>query len=103
NRTKEVAEYRNGIRPKGGAKTWETVSMVYGVVHLVDKQHWVAISIDIGEQIILIYDSIRPKRSVGNDGVHIEIRKIADYLEDNWYDGSWRVEFVEDCPQQPDR
>ncbi|KAI3937788.1 hypothetical protein MKW92_036979, partial [Papaver armeniacum] len=52
-RTKEVAEYRNGIKPKGGAKTWETVSMVYGVVHLVDKQHWVAISIDMGEQIIL--------------------------------------------------
>lgn len=42
--------------------------MVYGVVHLVDKQHCVAISIDIGEQIILIYDSIRPKRNVGNDG-----------------------------------
>ncbi|KAI3940097.1 hypothetical protein MKW92_017628, partial [Papaver armeniacum] len=97
-----MAEYWNGIKPKGGAKPWQTVSMVYGVVHLVDKYHWVAISIDIGEKIILIYDSIRPKRNVSKDGAHEEIKRISEYLDGNWYDGDWRVEFVNDCPRQTD-
>lgn len=98
-----MEEYRNGVQPEGGSKPWQTVSMVYGVVHLVDKYHWVAISINIGDQKILMYDSMRPKRNVSKDGVHEEIRRIANYLDKNWHEGEWRVEFVNDFPQQPDR
>ncbi|KAI3963917.1 hypothetical protein MKW92_014050, partial [Papaver armeniacum] len=37
--TAKLKEYENGILPLGGAKPWERVSMLYGVVHIVKKKN----------------------------------------------------------------
>ncbi|KAI3914965.1 hypothetical protein MKW98_020512, partial [Papaver atlanticum] len=75
--------------------------MLYGVVHIVKKKHWVAVHIDLEHQNIYIYDSMRPQRSSKSDGVYPEITRIGEYLW-NYIETDWYAKFVEDCPQQPD-
>ncbi|XP_026397824.1 acidic leucine-rich nuclear phosphoprotein 32-related protein-like isoform X1 [Papaver somniferum] len=45
-------------KPKGTGKDAETV---YGVVHVKDMTHWVAIRTLLKQQLIVIYDSLRPR------------------------------------------
>ncbi|KAI3958703.1 hypothetical protein MKW98_030368, partial [Papaver atlanticum] len=75
--------------------------MLYGVVHIVKKTHWVAVHIDLEHQNIYIYDSMRPPRSSRSDGVYPEITHIGEYFW-NYIETDWYAKFVEDCPQQPD-
>lgn len=48
--TRKLKDYENGILPLGGAKPWQKVSMLYGVVNIVDKYHWVAVSINLKQR-----------------------------------------------------
>ena len=100
--TAKLNEYTKGVLPLGGAKSWENVSILYGVVNIVEKYHWVAVCINLKQRKICIYDSKKPRHTGNTVKAYAEIQRIANYLKANVIDGDWHIEFIEDCPQQPE-
>ncbi|KAI3929814.1 hypothetical protein MKX01_025982 [Papaver californicum] len=58
---------------------WDKFEVVYGVVD-VDGNHWVALSFEVVQKKIKIYDSLPPRRNVHNAKVYKEVDALCKYL-----------------------
>ncbi|MCL7028362.1 hypothetical protein MKW94_025621 [Papaver nudicaule] len=79
---------------------WAEVSKVYGVLNL-NKNHWVALAIEIANKKITIYDSLRPASPCRSDNVPEEIQLLCAYLEKST-GGDWKCVYFEEIHRQTD-
>ncbi|KAI3919451.1 hypothetical protein MKW98_030162 [Papaver atlanticum] len=101
---KVMERIRLGISPKhDGAHLlpWDEVSIVYGVLN-VEKTHWVALTIQMTERRITIYDSKIPPRNGKSANIYEEIEILHKYLRGVTGSGEWHCIFYKDLPQQTD-
>ncbi|KAI3885507.1 hypothetical protein MKX03_035872, partial [Papaver bracteatum] len=96
---------RLGISPKhddARPLPWDAVSIVYGVLH-VEKTHWVALTIEMADRRITIYDSKIPPRTGKNTNIYEEIEILREYLRGVTGSGKWHCTFYsKNLPQQTD-
>ncbi|KAI3834494.1 hypothetical protein MKW92_011367, partial [Papaver armeniacum] len=69
----------------------------------IEKVHWVAVSIQVKEKTIIIYDSLRPNRNNRSSKIHTEVGQIRDYLEKAYNRGTWCCRYDLKTPKQNDR
>ncbi|KAI3955484.1 hypothetical protein MKW92_006776 [Papaver armeniacum] len=92
---------RRGLPPSEHLPSWDKVDVVYGVV-CIQKVHWVAVSIQVKEKTIIIYDSLRPNRNNRSSKIHTEVGQIRDYLEKAYNRGPWWCKYDLKTPKQND-
>ncbi|KAI3901857.1 hypothetical protein MKW92_023177 [Papaver armeniacum] len=92
---------RRGLPPSEHLPSWDKVDVVYGVV-CIEKVHWVAVSIQVKEKTIIIYDSLRPNRNNRSSKIHTEVGQIRDYLEKAYNRGTWCCRYDLKTPKQND-
>ncbi|RZC59027.1 hypothetical protein C5167_006330 [Papaver somniferum] len=92
---------RRGSPPSEHLPSWDKVYVVYGVV-CIENIHWVAVSIQVKEKIIIIYDSLRPNRNNHSSKIHPEVGQIRDYLEKAYNRGPWWCRYDLKTPKQND-
>ncbi|KAI3943657.1 hypothetical protein MKW92_006001 [Papaver armeniacum] len=92
---------RRGLPPSEHLPSWDKVDVVYGVV-CIEKVHRVAVSIQVKEKTIIIYDSLRPNRNNRSSKIHTEVGQIRDYLEKAYNRGTWCCRYDLKTPKQND-
>lgn len=92
---------RRGSPPSEHLPSWDKVDVVYGVV-CIENIHWVAVSIQVKEKTIIIYDSLRPNRNNRSSKIHPEVGQIRDYLEKAYNRGPWWCRYDLKTPKQND-
>ncbi|KAI3880614.1 hypothetical protein MKX03_037486, partial [Papaver bracteatum] len=92
---------RRGSPPSEHLPSWDKVDVVYGVV-CINKIHWVAVSIQVKEKTIIIYDSLRPNRNNRSRKIHPEVGQICDYLEKAYNLGPWWCRYDVKKPKKND-
>ncbi|KAI3953578.1 hypothetical protein MKW92_053386 [Papaver armeniacum] len=92
---------RRGLPPSEHLPSWDKVDVVYGVI-CIQKVHWVAVSIQVKEKTIIIYDSLRPNRNNRSSKIHTEVGQIRDYLEKAYNRGPWWCRYDLKTPLQND-
>ncbi|RZC50009.1 hypothetical protein C5167_018440 [Papaver somniferum] len=92
---------RRGCPPSEHLPSWDKVYFVYSVV-CIKESHWVAVSIQVKEKTIIIYDSLRPNRNNRSSKTHPEVGQIRDYLEKAYNRGPWWCSFDLKTPMQND-
>ncbi|RZC49535.1 hypothetical protein C5167_017974 [Papaver somniferum] len=90
-----------GSPPSEHLPSWDKVDVVYGVV-CIENIHWVAVSIQVKEKTIIIYDSLRPNRNNRSSKIHPEVGQIRDYLEKAYNRGPWWCRYDLKTPKKND-